>query len=273
MALDKDKQILGSQERTCPECGRQFIITSQWAYRLIVKHHTSWYCRYNCVRAAERKLKEANGRMKELKSKKPLKEVLEADLRAGLPLLKIAKKYDASVASVHNWIKSYGLAGIQGKPKTDEIIQQAPPAEMVQQSPTADEVEQFHVETDVQEIPVEENRVPGCFSEYNPEIYWCNDCKDKEECLTTFNKLNPQLQGMTEEENMSDKEWESKAPEEDQVKQDAPVPRETCGEIWQDITSDLITLQEMYIEEADKAFRAELVQLILAVTKGRGLFG
>jgi transposase-like protein len=252
MTLEKDKAILGSQERTCAECGRKFVMSrmDQWVYKLRIKDHTTWYCRWNCVRAAEKRLEESKvGRNKELKSKRPLKEVLEADLRAGLPLLNIARKHGASVASVHNWIRSYSLAGIQGvkKPKVDTPVvevQNTPRAdEMVQTLPSLAEIEQFHTDEPVQELPPIEMDTLG-----DPS-------------------------GMTEEENTPDEVWESKASEEDQIKQDAPAPRETCGEIWEDVQADLATLQRMYIEQADKDFRAQLVQLVLAVTNGRGLVG
>jgi len=98
-----------------------------WAYKFDVKGHTFWFCRYNCHRAGEKKHeaqiaknRSKAGRKIPLKSKKPSKEILESALRAGLTILIIAKNYDSSCASVRNWIKSYGLAGIQGVKKPDQ---------------------------------------------------------------------------------------------------------------------------------------------------------
>jgi transposase-like protein len=209
------------------------------------------------MRAREKKLKDAKaGRKKELKSKKPSKEVMETHLRAGASISNIAKKYDSSVQSVHNWIRSYGLAGIQGVKKPIE--------DMVQGSPTLAEIEQFHTDDPVQELPIVEiDRVPGCFSEYKPKIYWCSDCNVKAECLTSFNKLHPEPLGMTEEENMTDEEWEATD----------PIPEPTIGELWEDAEAVFATIQRKYEEQADKDYRAQLAKLVLAVTKGQGLFG
>lgn len=232
---------------------------------------------------------------------KPKKDALEKDLRSGLPILNIAKKYGASVASIHNWIKSYGLAGIRGvkKPKDNvatDIPETSDIPDMVQTSPALEEIEQFHTDDPVQVLPKVEmdpvvnipsgeqkgipetlkdngiDRVPGCFSEYNPQVYWCNDCKDKAECLTTFNKLKleqtnekqplPKVEmdpvGMTEEENMTDEEWEGKdsAP---------PAPTEPFEEVWQGIRDDILSQKRVYVAEAEKSFNERLRGLFLEV--------
>ena len=115
-----------SRELICGECERPFFINNMgsWAYKTIIDGRTVWFCRYNCHRAGEKrhdaKIAENRsraGRKQELKSKKPSKEVLECNLRAGLPIAAIAKMHEGSVQSVHNWIKAYGLAGIQGQKK------------------------------------------------------------------------------------------------------------------------------------------------------------
>ena len=155
---DSPGGVLSQQERTCAECGRKFIIGRMdlWAYKLVIKGRTLWFCRYNCVRAGERKLKDAKGRKKDLKSKKPEKEKLEEHLRAGALIADIARKYESSVQSVRNWIKSYSLQGIQGvkKPKVDAIVPDTIPSEnIVQDSPTPSEIEQFHTDVKPQELP------------------------------------------------------------------------------------------------------------------------
>ena len=248
-----DRPSNASRERTCEECGRQFFSSSQWAYRFDVKGHTYWFCRYNCHRAGEKKLeaqiaesRSKAGRKQELKSKKPSKEVLEKDLRAGLTIAVIAKKHETSVQSVHNWIRSYGLAGIQGvkKPVDEVAVELAQDAghdaEIVQESPTLAEIEQFHTDEAVQELPIVEMNLPG----------------------------------MTEEENMTDEEF-------DQIMSTVgvqpitakldPVVEETLDGIWQGVADCLALAKIKYAEQTDKEFRAHLLSLVLAVTNGRGI--
>lgn len=289
-----DRSTISSSERTCPECGRQFFISRMdlWAYRLVVKGHTSWFCRYNCVRSAEKKLENAKaGRKVNMNKNKPKSEVLEKDLRAGLDIVIIAKKYDCSCATINNWIKGYGLQGLKGvrKPK-DEPVHHAPPVgnipppnDMVQQSPSLTQIEQFHTDDPVQELPKVEMdpdmdlvRCADCGESFFTREYsiLCKLCRKTLDNDRTNEMIpetyhispSPEAQGMTEEENMTDAEWEAKAA--DQGKQDVPL-----GELWEIVESDLANVIKKYEEEADKAFRAQLVKLVLAVTKGRGLFG
>jgi hypothetical protein len=51
-------------QKTCEECERDFNVenVALWAYKLTIKGTTHWFCRWNCVRAAERRLKESKGR-------------------------------------------------------------------------------------------------------------------------------------------------------------------------------------------------------------------
>lgn len=171
----KNEMILSSSERVCNECGKKFTVHSSdlWAYKLSVKGKTIWFCRYNCVRAGEKKLK---GRKENVKSKKPSKEALEADLKAGLSYAQIGKKYGAAKITAYNWIRAYKLQVITDAPPVDDLIQTPPPDVMVQESPTMAEIEQFHADEPVQELPVVEMDEP--------------------------------LIGMTAEENMTDEEWE-----------------------------------------------------------------
>lgn len=75
---------------------------------------------------------------------KPESAVLEVDLRAGKTIADIAKKYQASVATVNNWIRAYRLQGIKG---------QRNPKVVIQGSPTPAEIEQFHTDGPAQELP------------------------------------------------------------------------------------------------------------------------
>ena len=292
-----DRSGTSSQERTCDECGKSFHISrlDMWAYKISIKGKTSWFCRWNCLRAGEKKLKNAKaGRKKELKANKPKKEALEKDLRSGMSLAKIAekygcsiatinnwtkeyglqgvkgvpkpssdmkpevkspvnddpelsrdstlsskpsrekledhlragatieniaKRYEASVQSVHNWIGAYGLVGIQGvKQKDEEIAQDTQPvADMVQESPTLVEIEQIHTDTEVQEFPKSE--------------------------------LDP-------------------IPEPQVVRSSDPVsePRKPFEEVWQDLRDDINALKRVYVSEAEKSFNEQLRVLFLEVS-------
>ena len=48
---------------------------------------------------------------------KPSKEALTQDRMASLSVSRIAEKYHVSRATVHNWIRGYGLKEIKGKEK------------------------------------------------------------------------------------------------------------------------------------------------------------
>jgi transposase-like protein/YHS domain-containing protein len=281
-----NKSSFSSSERTCPVCGRKFIITSQWTYKLIVKGHTTWFCRYNCVRAAERKLNDKKvGRNKTMIANKPKSEVLEADLRAGLPIPNIAKKYGCTTTTIHNWIRSYGLAGIQGvkKPKDETpestplsgrsrppmtsgvavTTQEAPPVnDMVQQSPSLAEIEQFHTDGVVQELP----QVGAGFDPVKPI--------DLPGTLAGFD-LSKAKDTEIKQDEPTASSWPSETPIPQSVNSPDPVPklRRNFEEVWQDARDDITQLRVMYDEQADDDFREQLINLVLAVTKGRGLVG
>lgn len=260
-------------EKICEECGKQFSVPSArlWAYKIVTKQNTEWFCRYNCVRSAERKHDAKKGRKKELKSKRPSKEVLEKDLMLGLPIVQIAKKHDGSVQSVHNWIKSYGLAGIQGKKK--DVASVAPVAEvvdkygpflegtdvdeMVQESPTLNDIEQFHTNELIQELPKVEFDPPKAFANIqdsldaihqvnHPEDY--ETCNDHEQAAEEY---NPDDTKITAEPD--------------------PIPEKTLAEIWENVKTGIMAAQRKHAEQADKDFRSQLLQLVLAVTNGRGI--
>jgi DNA-binding NarL/FixJ family response regulator len=55
-------------------------------------------------------------------SNKPSSEQLERYLRHGMSFAEIAVKQKSSVATVGNWIRSYGLQGIKGKKKPKEAF-------------------------------------------------------------------------------------------------------------------------------------------------------
>lgn len=288
LAMD-NKSIPNSLERTCVECGKQFLITSQWAYRLVIKGDTEYFCRYNCMRSGEKRHKDARaGRKKELKSKKPSKAVLESDLRSGLPIVNIAKKHGSSVQSVHNWIKSYELAGIQGKKKdvasvapvaptvfvpkrfeleinAAEVVDKYGPFlegtdvdEMVQESPTLRDIEQFHMDEPIQELPKVEFDPPKSFANINDAldaIHEVNHPEDYETC-------NDREQAA--EDDYSFEDVTPTTPE--------PDTEPTIDELLKAAEDTLTALKKKYVEQAEKDFKSQLIQLIRAVTKGSDLF-
>ena len=168
---------------------------------------------------------------------KPKKEVLEGHLRNGMTASEIGVKYDATRATIYNWIRSYGLQGIKGQ--KGEAVQESPPVTVVQESPTLPEIEQFHTDEPVQGLP----------------------------------KVDLEPSGMTEEENMTDAEWETRLKEgysNGAVSAD-PAPRETFDEIWQDARSDLATLERLYVAQAKQSFRDRLREMLTEITGELGL--
>jgi transposase-like protein len=103
--------------RTCHECGKKFTIedASLWVYKLKHHDHTHWFCRYNCMRAAEKR--NAERKRKKPTTRKPTKDELDALLDGGMSVAEIAGEYDCHKSSVHHWIKIYGLKGIKERSK------------------------------------------------------------------------------------------------------------------------------------------------------------
>jgi len=99
------------------------------------------------------------GRMRILNPNKPKKEALERHLRAGMTAPEIAEKYDASTATVYNWIRGYGLQGIKGQklPKVETTV--TDPMKPIVKGLCLDEggqfveIEKVHTEPEVQELP------------------------------------------------------------------------------------------------------------------------
>ena len=163
--------ILSQQERTCEECQRPFIIPNVglWAYKLVIKGKTHWFCRWNHMRAGERKLKEsktlkdAKGRKEELNPNKPSRNELEKDLSQGMLVKDIATKYDAGKSTVEKWKRDYGLQGIKSKTKENTAVDKpglsmGPQVELHVGQPTGPHVEQL-VETTT-ELPAGRSRSP-----------------------------------------------------------------------------------------------------------------
>lgn len=259
-----------SGERICPECKRKFVISDVglWVYKLSTKGKTLWYCRWNCVRVGEKKLKGSKIRgMEELKSKKPSKEKLEEHLRAGAHIADIARKYDASPQSVNNWIKSYGLAGIQGvkKPK-DEVpvvdiqsdieiakdekfysdMTQAYIDDAVQASPTLAEIEQFHTDDPVQELPKVEMDSVNIKKTWNQDE-WEASIKEKWE-------------GDSESITTEPKSSENPIPK--SVNSPDPVPAPPFEEVWQNALEDLAALKRSYVTLAQQEFKDRLLEMV-----------
>ena len=261
----KDKLILNSMERTCAECGKQFTIQRMdlWTYKLSIQGgKTAWFCRYNCWRASQKKHEdEKAGRKTELKANpnKPTKGALETDLRSDLPIVQIAKKYEASVQTIHNWIKSYELSGIQGQKKpfdrpvvAPKICEKPILEEMVQVSPTLTQIEQFHTDEPVQELPNVEFDPPSHF------------IADQKEILPDGSS------------SWSSGIWaHCSTGREEFTLPETPEPKTvpTLDELLGDVEGSLAALRIRYVEQADNEFRAQLLQLVLAVTNGRGLVG
>lgn len=306
MTLEKDKSILAQQERTCEECGRKFVIPRMdlWAYKIISKGHTLWFCRYNCARAAERKLDAKKvGRKKEMKSKKPSREVLEKDLEAGMPIANIAKKNDASSQSVKVWIKSYGLSyleGIKPKKETSEskplsgrsrapmtsgvaattqeeppVIQHSSPVDdMVQPSPTMAEIEQFHTDDPVQELPKVEMdqsiNIPAATKEEISEMYAKTEYFEDQK-----GDVTDSLSGEEFDRIMSTVEVQLVEPsgmtEEENMTDAAWEAKDQAHqeapfeEVWLGIRDDILSQKRVYVAEAEKAFNDRLRGLFLEV--------
>jgi len=239
--LKSDQKILAQSEKICEECGKVFTVISSdmWAYKLTIKTGTIYFCRYNCCRAGEKKRdnemrakKENAGRNTELKANKPKKGVLEKDLMLGLTISQIAKKYEASVQTIHNWIKSYEIAGVQGekkpvdKPVVPKVYEKPILEEIV--PPTPAEIEQFHTDVAPQEFPKIESPVTSQPFIADPE-----------------NEFPP-------------------------IPMIAPA-EETLEDIWDNIKAGMPAAKKKYAEQADKDFSDHLVTLVLAVTNGRGI--
>lgn len=90
-----------------------------------------------------------------------------------------------------------------------------------------------------------------------------------------LNKPRTEPQGMTDEENMTDAEWEANVTEayKNGAVATEPAPRETFDEIWQDVRDDLKTLERLYIADAKKSFRERLRGLLTEIVGESGLKG
>jgi hypothetical protein len=160
-------------------------------------------------------------------SNKPSCDQLEIYLRNGMSFAEIAVKQGTSVATVGNWIRSYGLQGIKGQksPKVESVAQYAPlTTDMVQESPTLAEIEQFHTDSPVQELPVVEMGVSGMSDE-------------------EFDRIMA-----TVEVVLVDPSCEPIIAEPD------PVNLGACEEVLQGVLEDLKSVRRVYLSEAGKAF-------------------
>lgn len=110
---------------------------------------------------------------------------------------------------------------------------------------------------------------------YDPANDLCNLCRVKAGCIEMLNKPRTEPQGMTDEENMTDAEWEANVTEayKNGAVATEPAPRETFDEIWQDVRDDLKTLERLYIADAKKSFRERLRGLLTEIVGESGLKG
>jgi len=245
---DVAQNVIGvnPQERTCEECGRQFSIsnTRLWAYRIIAKGCTSWFCRYNCMRAGEKRLEGTKaGRKKELRTKenKPSKAVLEKDLRTDMTLALIAEKYTCSIATISNWVKSYGLQGIRGIRKVSSESGVDP---MVEETDGATD-DQMQADIDPSKV-ANLCTCPSDGHESDP-----NEAEpDDREPLLTQDEIE---------------ELEGRLPEPIDPEPEPEPQREPYEEVWGDIRDDITTLRRMYAQDADKSFFDRLHGLFLEV--------
>lgn len=217
-----------------------------------------------------------------MKSKKPSKEKLEDHLRAGATIASIAKKYGASVQSVHNWIKAYGLVGIYGvkKPKDEpaaiparesvpegmtliaeiglnpsnaitvntsassskEPIHHAPPTDPTW-TPIITEVEQSHTDAKLQELPTT-SEVPVV-----PVVEMAEPEMKIFICLDCGEKFFSE-----EYASLCDACYKSLGDHEPIPSEDDPVTPGTCEEVWQGVLDDLKSIRRVYLTEAEKSF-------------------
>lgn len=238
--------------------------------------------------------------MRILNPKKPSKESLERDLRSGMSAAEIAEKYESAKVTVFNWIKNYGLQGIKGVQKPEQV--DAPIIDgMVQTSPSLEELEQFHTDTEVQELPKVEMdqsiNIPQATKEEIAEMYAKTEYAEdiEEDAIDSLSgeaydeimvkvevqlvepvaetkpdvAMNERLLDELDHGGDTDSTEEKKA----DPTQVTAEPADPLDELWQGAADKLTALRVKYEEQADQAFRAQLVQLILAVTRGRGLFG
>lgn len=224
-----------------------------------------------------------------MKSKKPSKEVLEIDLRAGLPLLTIAKKHNSSVASVHNWIRSYELSYLKGikewkvepvvTPTAKDIEKAWKPAEpikdMVQESPTLAEIEQFHTDTEVQELPIVE-------MDLSDESNVSDSLSDEEydRTMATVDVPSVPVVGIAEPEmniytcldcgckfvsfvyaSVCHTCYESLGDHEPINAEPQQFSMGTCEEVLQGVLDDLRSVRRVYVMKAEEAFDERLSAL------------
>jgi len=235
---DESRRIPSQWERICAECGKEFAINSQWIYRLIINGRTLWYCRYNCMRAAERKHKKSKGRKERMQSKKPPKERLEEHLKAGALIVDIARRYEASAQSVKNWIKDYGLQDVKPdpRPKSEVVCEESSiDCGVDQDLPTSTETERL------QAIPAQDS---------------IGESPDKNLC----DEESIQATEITRVDLIETVRADSDGP-------DARTPdlSENFDEIWRDVRDDLVTLDRLYVAGAKKSFRERLQEMLAEV--------
>ena len=289
--LLNDKKILASSEKTCEECGKAFTVINadMWAYKHPNKGgHTLYFCRYNCCRAGEKKRDEqikinrSNGRKIELKANKPKKGVLEKDLMLGLSIAQISKKYEASVQTIHNWIKSYGLTlGSQVQKKAvveksssagddfDIVADQAKRAKELFEKPIVEEMVQEHPEVEIQKMPEQEiseedqERARQIFASFGIDISKPDQAKmikevedisayeeyvrlAKDFCL----EVEPEDCKANVDENMDIPAAEAKC--------EFSGPEQMIEALLSGVQSDIELIRQMYIKRAEEEFKARI---------------
>ena len=166
----------------------------------------------------------ARRRMVALNPNKPKSEVLDKDLKNGLSIPDIAKKYGCGVSTVHSWIRGCGLSGIRKRKGSkgaskDNVAQ----------------TEAKQAEEKLMEI------ITGAKVKEDTQPAISEPKTDEPLAITT--------------------EPESSDPD--------PAPRETFDEIWQDVRSDLVTLERLYVAGARKSFKERLAEMLAEFLGGQ----
>lgn len=223
-----------------------------------------------------------------MNANKPKKEALDKDLKTGMRMDDIAKKYDCSARTILNWIKGYGLTGIKGKRLSKvEVVQKLSEAEIAKCLDDAvneimngtgvgepvgimseENMSKYTIGIDlakgedvcVQSKPEPQSMTPapypGCFSDYNPNLYGCKNCGYLTECFTMFSKSDLEPQGMTAEENMTDAEWEA-----EQILTVKSVLEKSCEEILRGAMEDIRHVERVYAMQAKEIYREKIREM------------
>lgn len=132
------------------------------------------------------------------------------------------------------------------------------------------------------DVEGETNRVPGCFGEFDPERYWCMDCKDSKECEVTFDKIKAEKvvdicesllchsceEGKCIAENHSRKKMDDLngiAEPEPEWSPELATPM-TKEDLWEKAKFYLGCIHDELIAQAEQEFKEKLNQILGGMT-------